>query len=225
MARKKAFAWSYSALTSFEQCERKHNLTRIAKQVKEEESEAMRWGSRVHKALEYRLTGEPLYGNMQQFEPYAKWVENQPGEILVEKRLALTKSFEPTEFFAHNVWVRAVADVLIVDGARVTNLDWKTGKHNPDSDQLKLSAAVTFHHFPDAEVIRTGFIWLKGDGKPTVGTYTRDDVAEIWEDFMPRVSRMERKIKDGTYHPKPSGLCGWCPVGPQLCEHWRERKA
>ena len=44
--------WSYSALTSYETCPKRYQLTRVTKQVTEPQTEATRWGNEVHKALE-----------------------------------------------------------------------------------------------------------------------------------------------------------------------------
>ena len=55
MASKKPFAWSFSALDSFETCPKRFWHLSIAKDVKEEENEAMRYGSYAHKQFELRL--------------------------------------------------------------------------------------------------------------------------------------------------------------------------
>ena len=222
------FAWSYSALTNFEQCPRKHNITRIEKTVTEPETEALTWGNRVHKALENRLKGgAPLTGSLRQFEPYAKAVLAQDGEVIAEQRLALSRDRDPVAFFSRTtpVWVRAVVDFVVDNGEDVFVGDWKTGKYKPDNDQLRLFAAVIFHHYPKAKRVKTGFFWLKGDGKPTTEIFLREDVAHIWQDFLPRAERMEKMIADKDFPARPSGLCrSWCPVGPNNCEHWESKK-
>ena len=48
-------AWSYSSLTNFETCPRQFKLLKIDKVVPFKETEAIRHGNEVHKALELRL--------------------------------------------------------------------------------------------------------------------------------------------------------------------------
>ena len=59
-------AWSYSALTAFETCPRRFELTRVTRQVKEPQTEATIWGNEVHKALElFAKDGKPLPKNLK----------------------------------------------------------------------------------------------------------------------------------------------------------------
>ena len=45
--------WSYSALSAFETCPRRYQLTRVTKEVVERQHEASIWGNKVHKHLEH----------------------------------------------------------------------------------------------------------------------------------------------------------------------------
>jgi hypothetical protein len=49
--------------------------------------------------------------------------------------------------------------------------------------------------------------------------FTREQLPEIWNEFLPRLSRVAAAYEDDKWLPKPSGLCkNWCPVGQSLCE-------
>ena len=222
MTPPKPFAWSYSALNAFETCPRRYYLTKVSKEVSEPQTEATLWGNRVHKALELRITTQqPLPSSMAEFEDTAATVVKRAegGKIGAEQRMALTKSFKPTTFFAKDAWVRGITDFTIEKGSNLFIGDWKTGKPKPESAQLRLTAAITFAHKPHVKQITNAFVWLK-TGTLTVERFTREDVPTIWQEFMPRVQRVEHALKDNKFPPKPSGLCrAWCPVGRSLCEH------
>lgn len=93
-----------------------------------------------------------------------------------------------------------------------------TGKVKSDGDQLKLFAASTFAAYPYLEKVKTSYIWLAYD-KTTSAEFTKDDVPGIWQEFLPRVGRMEQALADDKWLPNPSGLCkSYCPVGKKLCD-------
>lgn len=212
-------AWSYSALTAFETCPRRYQLTRVTKEVVEKQTEATLWGNKVHKALELFAKGkQPLPPDFKAYEKYVRKIQSYEGKRVVEEKIALTSSFRPTTWFAKDVWVRGIIDIGVVGSDTAYLLDWKTGKRKPDSDQLKLFAALAFAHYPWIDKVVTGFIWLK-DAKFDKGTFTREQLPEIWNEFLPRVTRLELAYKDDKWVAKPSGLCkNWCPVGKRLCE-------
>lgn len=121
-------AWSYSALTGYEDCPRRYFLTRVSKAVKEEESEAIRWGNFVHKALENRIRDKtPLPETIRRYEQYVSKLEKLPGVLEAEQKIALTENMEQVKFFDRNVWLRCVLDVSFTseDGTKALVLDWK----------------------------------------------------------------------------------------------------
>lgn len=214
----KPFAWSYSALTSFENCPLQHYHLRIAKDVKETPGPQLEWGKRVHKAMEMRvLHGDPLPSSMSNFEPLAQAIMAKEGVKQAETKMCLNRNFQPVAYFANDAWVRGVIDVSITAGKSMFIGDWKTGNPKPDSEQLRLFAAMALACNPEIERVTTTFLWLK-DGSVTAEKLRREDAVEVWQSFLPRVKRMEKTIIDGSYTPRPSGLCRrHCPV--TSCEH------
>jgi hypothetical protein len=216
-------AWSFSVLDSFETCAWRHYLTRVSKEVVEGQSPEMLWGNQVHKALELRVkNGTPLPANMVQYEGiaaplYAK--AYAPGvQVQVEAKMAINASFKPTTYFAKDVWCRAITDLTLVKGPNAMVADYKTGNPKPSSAQLRLTAAFTFHHFPDVQRIQNAFLWLK-TGTTTVETFQREQIGEIWNEFLPRVARLEAAFAENKWPKKPSGLCNrYCPVPHARCE-------
>lgn len=215
----KPIAWSHSALNSFETCPRRHNLIKVAKKVKEGQSEAMLWGNQVHKHLELRVTDKkPLPDHLAPYDGLIKKFECKPGQLFAEKSMALTVDFKPTTWFAKDVWCRAKIDLHLDEGERVIAIDWKTGKPKPDSDQLKLTAAFIFHHKPYVTKVKTSFIWL-GHNRVDNETFTRDQLPEIWNGFLPRIDRWNNAFAQNHWPAKPSGLCRkHCPVPKSMCE-------
>lgn len=216
-------AWSYSALTSFETCPRKHYLTRVSKIVKEPESDQLRWGNFVHKALEDRLKrGKQLPNALAGNEKFCTKIEAMTGELLVEYEAAITEDFQPTDWWNKNVWCRSKWDVAVKNGQALGIYDWKTGKRKLDGDQMELFALSAFIHMPDVEVVTTGFIWLP-DKKVDREQFTRSQVPKLWNLWLPRVERYNRAHESSSFPKKPSGLCRkWCPVGKHNCEHCGE---
>jgi hypothetical protein len=216
--------WSFSSMNTYYTCPKQYQLTYVKKVIPYQETEATKWGSEVHLALEnYIGSGIALE---EKFLPFKKWgdkVLSLPGEKFMEQKMALTRNLDPTDFEADNAWCRGIIDVLVVDGKRAACYDWKTGKVRPDSDQLKLFAGYVFQHYPDVEVVKTAYVWLKFD-QTTVETYRREDLPAIWEHFIAKAAKLEASYEKDKWIPKPSGLCrGWCGAGSN-CEFWSPRR-
>lgn len=217
----KPFSWSYSALTAWETCPRRFKLTRITKEAHEVQTKETLWGNRVHKAFENKLKSRtPFTAETREFEHVAETIikGSAGAKLTAETKLAITANFQPTTYFAPDVWLRVVTDFQVERKDRLVVGDFKTGRKKPDSTQLALSAATLFAIKPYVHHITSCFLWLK-DGTNTTERYTRDDAADIWQEFLPRVKRMEQAIKEDKMPPRPSGLCArYCPVGKKLCE-------
>lgn len=220
--------WSHSLLDAYETCPKRYYLTKVVKAVTEPMSEQMKWGNKVHKALELRIAKHtPLPEDLTQYEPFAAKMLKaaEGGQITAEQKLGLNRDFNPVSFFAKDIWVRCITDVTVEKGKAVLIADWKTGKPKPNSAQLKLSAAVTFHQKPYVEKIVNTFIWLQ-HGSTTTETYTPEDIPKIWNEFLPRVHHLNEAHHQYSqnpdqasraFPPKPSGLCrSWCPC--KTCE-------
>lgn len=212
-------AWSYTALTGFETCARRHYILRVAKLVTEPEGEALKWGNEVHKAIENRIMqGTILPKNMQNFTGIVDKLLNTDAQVIAEQQLAVNKDLEPVEWFAKDVWCRGVIDAAVFKDGTAVLIDWKTGKMKPEMEQLKLFAALAFAHYPEIHKVKTVFAWLK-DNKVTAEVFTRSQEADIWNEFSARVARFDNAFTSGKWPAKPSGLCKrWCPVGKQHCE-------
>ena len=221
-------SWSHSRNETFRQCPKKFFHLNVAKDVPFETSEAMDWGKQVHKALERRLMhGADLPSNMTQYEKAArmaeKVAERMGGDILCEQQLAVDAKLKPCQWFGPQTWGRAILDLLItnMEAGTAVAWDWKTGKKKDDDRQLALQAGFVFRHYPEINVVKSGYVWLKEGCDVTNVTFSREREKTIWRQALPIVREMTDAVLLGDWPAKPSGLCGWCPV--RDCKHWRQR--
>lgn len=217
-------SWSYTSINQFVNCPRQYQLLRVTKEVKQTESEEMKWGNTVHKHLENRVKeGTPLPDSLSHLESLVRKLTTQEGDVFTEQQMAINADFEPVTWFDRKAWCRGIVDVGVKRGKLFWVGDYKTGKRRPDSDQLMLFAALVMHHNPEVDTVKTSFIWLK-DRSMDTERYTREQLPEIWQHFMPKITRLEKAYDNDKWPAKPSGLCGWCPVTKSHCEFSKKER-
>jgi hypothetical protein len=223
-------AWSHSVLEGFETCQWRYYLTKVTKEVSDPPGEAMLNGRRVHKSMEDRLKhGVVLPPNLAKHEPIVHRLEELAvgGKLEAETQMALNQNYRVVPWFGKGVnspWVRAITDVSVFKKTKAFVGDWKTGKRKEEATtQLKLSAVVLFATHPWLQEIRNSFIWLDHPNPKerfTTETFHRQQSAEIWREFLPRVARLEAAHRNNQWPKRPSGLCkAHCPVPRAKCEH------
>lgn len=219
----KPLPWSHTSLSDFVNCPRAFYEKRVAKSVKEERSEAMIWGERVHKAFEDRLKlGVVLPPELEEHEPYLKRLQQRPGTSATEEKIALSKTLRPCSFFASDVWFRGIIDFQKINGDFALLVDYKTGKPHTKFQQLKLFALYAFAQNPALETVSVVYYWTTTKSE-TGEDYTRDMIPQMWSEFVPSLKQYATAFKTDTWQPRQSGLCnGWCPV--TKCEFWRPRR-
>lgn len=234
----KVLPWSHSAMNDFETCAKAYFHKRIAKDVVETQGDAAAWGDEAHKFIEYELkrqNGTTLApeqldaiakGKLMYFNTYMPWIDTlfamEPDQLLPEQQLAINKELQPCDWMDKRVWCRGIIDVLLIKGDRARAIDWKTGKRKPNSRQLKLFALLIFIHYPQVMKVKTDFIWL-ATNEIDSEHFTRNQEAELWQEFLPSLAAYNKAFKEETFPPKKSGLCaGWCPV--TSCENWRPKR-
>lgn len=210
-------AWSYTALNDFVNCPRQYNLKKT-KELPFVETDQIRWGKVVHKAMEDRLkSGRQLPVELTPLEPLMQRIDAAEGIKEAETKYTINEEFKPVTWFSKDAWVRGQTDVSIEKPDEIWVGDYKTGKRRPDSDQLMLFGALVLHHKPHINVVKTSFIWTK-DKALDSETYVRDQLPTIWKHFMPKVARLEQAFDKNQWPPRPSGLCGWCDATKAQCE-------
>ncbi len=211
----KQTAWSYSRLNGYETCPKKFFHSSVRKDVKEAESEAMRYGKLVHKALELRVgKNKPMPLNLRYLDKYAALLAKAKGKKLTEQQLAIDSSFEPCDWFSKQTWCRAIIDLAIVDAPHAVVIDYKTGKISDDFTQLRLAGVLLMLHMPEVHTVDLAYLWTK-DKKITRDerTLTRDDIKTVVLDLMPRIKKYERAHRMESFPARPGYLCkSWCAV-------------
>ena len=214
-------AWSYSVLSMFEQCRKKYFHLKVVKDIKDSDSSFSSEGKEVHDAMFKRvIKGEPLPLPIRHFEKWASAFEKRKGEKHGEMKLCLNNKFEPVAWFAPDAWVRAVVDLLIVDGSTATIVDWKTGKKRIDWTQLMLTAAIVSQLMPEITKFNVVFVWLNS-GEVSHESIEKSAIRGIWQDILPRVKEIELAKRTTDFPATESGLCRYCPV--HTCPHWQDR--
>lgn len=213
--------WSHSSLEKFVTCPRQFYHLKVVKDVADSKGEAAIWGDRVHKAFESYLKGSAqLDPEFERYRDYLDRLVAMPGTMYVEQQFALDRQLRPCDW--GKAWVRGIADILHIHHAKAWAGDHKTGKTKPASRQLVLMALLVFYHFPEVLTCKTGFMWLK-TGERTTRTYKREDIPEMWGQFLSDLTQYKQAFATGTWQARQSGLCaGWCPV--ERCEHWKPRR-
>ncbi len=212
---------SYSAIKQYENCQRQYHQVRILRKFKSQETDATRYGTEVHKALELHvLEDTPIPEQFKQFESYAKTVKRMPGTVECELKLGLRRDFSPCGFFDKDVWFRGVPDVLAINDSGVARvLDYKTGKSSryADTDQLELMAGMVFAHYPHVQKVKGALLFLVARDV-VKADYTRDQFAEIMSKWAGKAARIEAAADTGVWNPRKGPLCRFCPVSQDACE-------
>ena len=216
----KPISWSHSSLKDFEGCPRRYYATKVLKLYPYKEDEKQRYGNELHKAAElYIKDSKPLPERFAYIQPLIDTLMAKPGRKLAEQKMALNASLQPRGWFDKDVWVRGIADMLIIDDDRKVAwvADWKTGSDKyPDMDQIKLMAAMVFAHHPYIEKVH-GALFFVAKESMVKGKLHSVEFDKTWASFRERVARIEAAAAAENWNPQPSPLCGWCPH--KGCEH------
>lgn len=219
----KVMPLSFSRLSTFEQCEAQFDYLYVSKRVANQSNDASDYGDRVHKVLEAYGKGlldvdalsDEGKQTLKRWGPLVDKITARPGDKFFEHQMAVNKQLQPTGWFDADVWIRSIADVLVVNGDTAYCLDYKTGKVKENPTQLQLFAAMVMWHFPEVQKVKTSFLWLKYDDA-TNATYERRFLDALWRAMEPRFTKVQDIIELGVFKAKPSGLCPWCPA-KELC--------
>ena len=207
------FTWSYSSLKQYQNCPKQYYEIKVAQNYDIIPSEAMKYGTEVHKALEdYVRDGKELALNYLRFKGMVDALKDIPGTKYPEYEMALYKDRTVCDFSDPKRWVRGIVDLLIVDNDYAFIVDYKTGSNKyPDPKQLRLMSLMTFAHFPQVNKIKAGLLFVM-HGSFITEEYERKDIDNSWEKFKGPLTRLEMSYKEDSWPPNPTPLCKYCPV-------------
>ena len=201
---------SHTFLDTFERCPKQAWHKYVAKDLPFVETEQMRWGTRVHKALEHRVKDKtPLPEDMKPYEKFAAVLDGW--NCHVEAKLGMTINGRGTGFFSDNVWCRGKVDVATTQGPICVILDWKTGKPREDEAELERFAYMLRANNDELKYFSGRYVWLKED---RIGQeHVLDPDARLTKDkrLMDQVGALQ---KNGVAWPAhENGLCrNYCDV-------------
>jgi hypothetical protein len=207
-------AWSHSSLKDYEGCQRRYHEVKVLKKYPFTENEATRYGNQVHEALElYVRDGKPIPPEYSQFKDVVDALIQRSGRKLAEQQMALNVDLQPVEWFDKAVWVRGIADLLIIDDDNLTAwvVDYKTGNNKyPDREQLVLMSLMVFAHYPHIRKVNSALLFLvKND--MVKHQMLREEADAAWWRYRERTARLEASFANDVWNPSQSPLCNWCP--------------
>lgn len=232
----KKFPLSFSRLNTFEQCGTKFEHLYVNRTVQDTDNEFTLYGSRVHSALETYgkakdgggtevakdiLSDGAVYNEVRSYLPLVDTLLAQKGTKYFEEKMAIAANKQRCDWFSPDVWLRGIADVLIIDGHKAFVGDWKTGKVKDSPLQLKMFAAMVFALYPEVTHVRTAFIWL-ATGEITDHRFTRDMLDDIWATLDPRLAAVQEAVDVGVFKSRPTPLCNWC-AAKGICPDRKKR--
>ena len=218
-----SIAWSYSSLKTFEQCPRKYYHLKVAKDIKDGDTDATRYGTSMHTvAEEFIRDGVEIPAQFSYLQPALEQLKAIPGEKHCELKLGLTEDLEPCGFFDKGVWWRGVADLVIIDKEKklAYSVDYKTSKNARYADikQLDLVATALFKYFPEVERIKSALMFVVSN-EFVRAIHKPENINLYLEKPKQGVARIEAALENDVWNPISGRLCRFCPV--KYCEHSR----
>jgi len=220
-------AWSYSSLKTFQQCPKKYYHLKVAKDVKDEGSEATIYGKELHKAAEdYIKNGTPIPPQFTFIQDTVDALKKIPGEKHTEIELGVSNKggrLNPCGFYDKDAWYRGIADLLIVNGDEGYLVDYKSSKNAKYADlkQLDLLAGAVFAHFPELKTLKSALIFVVSNEFVNKEHSSMHKMA-YFEHVRFDLERLETALKTGVWNAVAGPLCGWCPV--KTCHNYKERR-
>ena len=207
-------AWSHSSLKDYEGCARRYHEVKVLRKHPFQETQATRYGNQVHESLElYVRDGKPIPPEHEQFKDVVDALIARPGRKLAEQQMALDANLKPVDWFDKSVWVRGIADLLILNDDDLTAwvVDYKTGNNKyPDRDQLVLMSLMVFAHYPHIRKVNSALLFIvKND--MVKHQMLREEADAAWWRYRERTAKLEASFANNVWNPNQTPLCGWCP--------------
>lgn len=207
--------WSYSSLSLFQQCPKKYYHLRIAKDVKEPETEHILYGKQLHEAAEFYIgKGTPLPPQFGFIQPHLDRLKALGDTHLCEYKMGLTRDLSPCGFFDKDVWWRGVADLIVINGDMAYVIDYKTGKSSryADTKQIEIMSLALFKHFPEVKRVKAGLLFVVANDFVRA-EYDTSAPETYWVKWLNEVGALEAAYKNNVWNAKPNFSCRqYCAV-------------
>lgn len=143
-----------------------------------------------------------------------KFKKNYPvKQVLLESKWAVTRNYEPCEFFDKEAIIRGIVDMgLVLESGHVIIIDHKTGRVRPAAyyqTQLQFYTVMSLAHFPDLKGVQCALHYV-AHGKlewsnPVKPSYIKDVLQPWLIDYLNRKSE-----RADTIAPTVGNHCKWC---------------
>ena len=206
--------YSYSALKQFNNCPRQYHEVKVLRAWPREETEQTIYGTALHLAAEEHVRdGKPLPPEFTFLQPVLDSLIAKPGTKHPELELAVTREKKACDFDSPDVWVRGIADLVILGGDMAWVIDYKTGNAKyPDKDQLTMMALLLFAKYPQLKLVKSALLFVVKNVMVKHETH-RTAANRIWQIFEEEIATIEGCHAKQVWTPKQSGLCRkYCPV-------------
>ena len=206
-------------MKDFEGCARRYHEVKLLKKYPTPETEQIKYGKELHKAAEdYVRDGTPIPEQFAFVKPTIDALMTKSGRHYPEFEMALTENLTPCGFKDDAVWVRGIADLLIVDDDNLTAwvVDYKTGNNKyPDVGQLELMSLMVFANFPHIRQVNSALLFVVKETMVKAKMMVEEAPA-AWQRYRERVAKLAACTQNDVWNPNQTPLCGWCPV--RSCE-------
>ena len=223
--------WSYSKLTTFEQCKLRAKLQYIDRIPEPERplppgktEHANDRGTRVHEAAEFFVKDDiRLIPELEKFKDEFAHLRSlyKKGMVSLEGEWVHNKNWDPVAWNSSDAWLRLKLDAFIrVSPSQGVVVDYKTGRmfgnEIKHGEQGQLYMAASFVRFPELQEITVEFWYLDQDDIIS-STYTRAQS----EHFLRKFTQRGDIITSCTEFPANPNIfaCKWCPYGPKGTGH------
>jgi len=212
-------SWSYSALTSFENCELNYGAVTFRHTYPFETSGPLEAGKEAHKKLEdYISLGRPVPPGLVGITGVIDKMVVGAQQVTGEQSLNCTYDLKPCGWNHDHVSLRSKIDLTIQRSDNQSIIvDYKTSSEpREDFEQLELNALIHFLHNPEVKRCHCYYLYSKGF-KPRKTIVDRDEVPKIVTSYIPRLQRLLTARETNTFRATPYYGCKWCPV--ITCHH------
>lgn len=131
--------------------------------------------------------------------------------VCTEHDLAVNRQFEPTTFFADDVFFRARADLLMVKPDKFALIgDWKTGNiYDYSKDQMRLEAMLVSSIY-NVKIVHYRLFYID-KGQTVSGLVNLSDGLASLKDLVDIMKEMQALDKtNGPWVAKKNKFCRWC---------------
>jgi hypothetical protein len=210
--------WSYSSLSTYEECPAKWKYEYIDG-IRPPPSPAMERGTMLHTMCELVLNGES--DTPTELEPIGRLLTRlKANQAKPEKAWRLDNQWKPVD---SGSWLIGIIDVHFFRDGALHIYDFKSGRSYPShSKQLELYSLIGLSTFPEAPRVEVGAIYIDSGKLQRRRTIERAEAPALVRNWSERAQRM---FADEELTATPGSGCYWCQHKDSMgggCSAWRK---